>query len=435
VAAALLASPAAGQTLNDGALRVRALTTPGLAFPTGLAFVGEGDILVLQKNDGKVRRVLDGAMQPGDVLDVPVNAESERGLLGIAVRPGVTPPQVYLYYTEAAVDGGAPLGNRVYRYLWNGAALVSPQLVLDLPVLAGPNHDGGVIAFSPDGELHVVIGDLNRNGQLQNFVGGPRPDDSGVILRVEPDGAPVPGNPFTPYCSLTTTLTCGGAGDCPGAESCVTEVARYYAYGVRNSFGLAFDPVTGELWDTENGPGSYDEVNLVAAAFNSGWEQLMGPDARDPQSVGDLWDVPGAGSTYSDPEFSWNATVAPTAILFPHGSTWGPAHDDAIVVGDTNTGRLYRFELTPARDAFVLAGDLADRVLDPGDDASPIVFGQGFGVVTDMEKGPDGDVYVVSLSAGRIYRISGPATGPRFFRAHGETRSDASRGPRARVRP
>jgi hypothetical protein len=66
------------------------------------------------------------------------------------------------------------------------------------------------------------------------------------------------------------------------------QLAKYYAYGVRNSFGLAFDPLTGELWDTENGPDSYDEVNLVLPGFNSGWEKIMGPNSRDPQGVGDL---------------------------------------------------------------------------------------------------------------------------------------------------
>jgi glucose/arabinose dehydrogenase len=423
-----LQAPASAQTVNDGMLRVTALTTPGLSLPTSMAFVADDDILVLQKNDGRVRRVLGGVLQSGNVLDVAVNAASERGLLGIAVRPGSTPTEVFLYYTEAASEDGAPLGNRVYRYTWNGVALVSPALILDLPVLSGPNHDGGVIFFSPEGLLHAVIGDLNREGQLQNFPNGPPPDDSGVILRVEPDGSAAAGNPFTPYCSATTTQTCNVTLDCPGSETCVTAVARYYAYGVRNSFGLTHDPVTGEVWDTENGPGSYDEVNHVPAGFNSGWLPIMGPDARDAQSPSDLWDVPGAASTYSDPEFSWQSTVAPTGIFFPFASTWGPGYDDKLLVGDNNTGRLYLFQLNGTRDGLVLTGDLADLVLDDGDDDSQILFGQGFGVVTDIEKGPDDHVYVVSLSAGTIYRISGPAVGPQFFRAEGGSPGPPSPG-------
>ena len=167
--------------------------------------------------------------------------------------------------------------------------------------------------------LYAMIGDLNRNGQLQNNAGGAAPDDSSVILRVNSDGTPAAGNPFTPYCSVTTTQTCTIDANCPAGQTCRTQVARYYAYGIRNSFGMAIDPVTGALWDTENGPADYDEVNRINPGFNSGWNQIMGPDSRDPQGVGNLFNMPGAGSTYSDPEFSWLATIAPTAILFPRG--------------------------------------------------------------------------------------------------------------------
>src|SRR5262249_26110200 len=150
--------------------------------------------------------------------------------------------------------------------------------------------------------LHVVIGDLNRNGQLQNFPNAAAPDDTSVILRVKQDGTPAPGNPFVPYCSITTSMTCPSGTGCPGGETCLTQVARYFAYGVRNSFGLTIDPVTGSLWDTENGENDYDEVNLVLPGFNSGWEQIMGPDSRDPQGLADLFNMPGGASAYSDPE-------------------------------------------------------------------------------------------------------------------------------------
>ena len=111
-----------------------------------------------------------------------------------------------------------------------------------------------MIAFGPDGKLYIAIGDLNRNGQLQNNATG-APDDSSVILRLNDDGTVPSDNPFFDQ---------GG------------ELAKYFAYGIRNSFGMAFDPVTGKLWDTENGPNSYDEVNLVEAGFNSGWRELWG---------------------------------------------------------------------------------------------------------------------------------------------------------------
>src|SRR4029077_15403636 len=136
------------------------------------------------------------------------------------------------------------------------------------------------------------------------------PDDTSVILRLQQDGSPAPGNPFIPYCSLTTTQTCPSGMGCPTGETCISAVARYFAYGIRNSFGLAFDPVTGQLWDTENGPTSYDEINLVSPGFNSGWNQIMGPDSRAPLGTADLFNVPGGASSYSDPEYSWLSPVA-----------------------------------------------------------------------------------------------------------------------------
>src|SRR4030095_871864 len=244
-----------------------------------MAFIGPGDILVLQKSDGRVRRVINGVLQPDQVLDVSVDNASERGLLGIALHPNFpVTPFVYLYYTQSSTPGdssGSPLANRVYRYIWNGSALVSPSLILDLPVTPGPNHNGGAMTFGPDGKLYIVIGDLNRDGQLQNFPAGAGPDDTGVILRINDDGSIPMDNPF---------FSQGG------------KLARYYAYGVRNSLGLAFDPLTAELWDTENGPDRYDEINLVLPGFNSGWERIMGPVDRDAEGKGDLVHFPGSPS-------------------------------------------------------------------------------------------------------------------------------------------
>jgi glucose/arabinose dehydrogenase len=413
-----------GQTVDDPTLGITALSTTGLTQPTSMAFLGPDDILVLEKGTGRVRRVLAGVLQAADVLDVHVNSIGERGLLGIAINTE-TPPQVFLYYTEASgMDGGTPLGNRVYRYTWNAGlgVLESPQLILDLPVFPGFNHNGGVVLLGPPGVgsvadgrlLHAIIGDVGRNGQLQNNPVGAAPDDSSVILRVEQDGSAAAGNPFVPYCSVTTTQTCPGGGGCPGGETCITQVARYYAYGVRNSFGIAIDPVTGALWQTENGPELWDEVNFVVPGMNSGWNQIMGPDALDPQNVTDLFDMPGAGSTYSDPEFSWMDTNAPTAIVFPNGSSLGAAYDDVALVADGN-GFLYRFPLNGLRDGFDFSAfpDLQDLIADDVTQQNQLRIGQGFGVITDLEMGPDDHLYLVSLTLGRIYRISGgPACAP-----------------------
>ena len=395
------------QTVDDAALVVETVAT-GLIQPTTMAFVGPDDILVLQKANGQVRRIVNDVLMGAPVLDIDVNSQSERGLLGIAVDPA-NGTDVFLYYTKAdGFDGASALSNSVYRYEWSAASgmLENPNLLIDLAATGNSSHNGGILLVD-DQHLFVVIGDLGRNGQLANFPTGPPPDDTAVILRLLHDGSAAPGNPFAPYCSSTTGTTCTIDDDCPGAETCVIEVASYWASGVRNSFGMAQDPVTGDLWNTENGPDTYDEINRVTAGANSGWERIMGPESRNIQGPNDLFDIPGAGSGYVDPVFSWFNTVAPTAIVFPNGSRLGRAYDDVALVGDNKNGRIYRFPLNEARTGFDLSGfpDLQDLVADNSAEAELLGWGADFGIVTDLEIGPDGALYVVSLTQGAIYRI------------------------------
>jgi glucose/arabinose dehydrogenase len=222
--------------MTDPALKVR-LVVSGLSSPTTMAFIGADDFLVLQKNDGKVRRVIGGVLQPAAVLDLNVDSQSERGLLGIAVHPNFPlTPYIYLYLTESGSGVGSNNGvaNRVYRFSWNGSALTAPNtLIADLPMTPGPNHDGGVMTFGPDGKLYIVIGDLNRDGRLQNNPSGAAPDDTSVLLRLNDDGTVPSDNPF---------FSQGG------------NVAKYFAYGIRNSFGMVFDPVTGSCGTRRTAP-------------------------------------------------------------------------------------------------------------------------------------------------------------------------------------
>jgi glucose/arabinose dehydrogenase len=388
------AGAASGATINDPTLQVQEIVS-GLNAPTTMAFVGAGDILVLEKNTGRVRRVLNGTLQGSPVLDVHVDTASERGLLGIALHPNFpATPHVYLYFTESSMasdTSGFAAGNRVYRYTWDGVGgtLGSPLLIQDLPVNPGPNHDGGVIIFGPDGKLYIIIGDLNRNGKLQNNANDPDPPDrTSVILRLNDDGTTPVDNPFV------------GQG---------AELEKYYAYGIRNSFGMAFDPQTGKLWDTENGPSSYDEINLVEPGFNSGWNKIMGPDSRDAQNTSDLFSLP--GSQYADPKFSWLNPVGVTAIAFLDTDALGAQYQGDAFVGDVNNGRIYRFQLNAMRNNFVLGGALADGVGDSGGELTPLIFAGGFSGVTDLKVGPDGRLYVVSIGNGRIYAIT---AAPRF---------------------
>ncbi|HSD04346.1 MAG TPA: PQQ-dependent sugar dehydrogenase, partial [Nitrosopumilaceae archaeon] len=331
----------------------------GLSLPTTMSFVGD-DLLVLEKNTGKVRLVRDGILQEKEILDLSVSNNSERGLLGITTENST----IYLYLTESTGDGKTPLGNRIYQYTWNGNELVNPILIKDLPATPGPNHDGGAMVTGLYGDVYAVIGDLNRNGVLQNYPSG-EPDDTSVIIRIIPDDV-------------------------------------YYAIGVRNSFGLAIDPVTGNLWDTENGQNDFDEINLVLQNFNSGWEKIMGPATED-----DLSALPGFDAyVYSDPEFSWQEVVAPTALSFIDSDNL-KAYQNSLFVGDCNYGNLYKFELNENRDGFVFTdSNLSDNVANANESLEEIVFGTGFGCITDMEIGPDGFLYIVSLSDGVIYKIT-----------------------------
>jgi len=357
----------------------------GLSSPTSMVFL-DNNILVLEK-EGSVRLVSDGVLREEPVLQVPVNTENERGVLGVAFDKDSN--SVFLYYTEAD-----PLRNRIYKYQWNGQSLVNPTLLLDLPGETGPNHDGGKIVIGPDGYLYAVIGDLNHDGQLQNFPDGPPPDDTSVILRVNlEDGSAAPDNPL--------------------ANSGDDALSKYYAYGIRNSFGMDFDPVTGNLWDTENGPASYDETNLVRPGFNSGWQTVMGPISLSGDTKEDLVNFP--GSHYADPLFSWAEPPAVTDIEFLDSSNLGDRYTNNIFVGDINNGNLYFFGVNENRNAIQLdaaqqESGLSDLVVDNEEELSAITFGSGFGGITDIETGPDGFLYVLSYDDGIIYRISPTST-------------------------
>ncbi len=380
-------------TLVDPTLVVEILSPPGVSSPTGMRFLGADDFFLIEKDSGKVKRVHGGAVD--EVLDLGVANDSERGLLGIELHPDFDQNGfVYLYSSVRSVAGdgsGSWSGNRLDRYLWNGSALVvdpsftSFSIPFDSAQANGANHDGGPMHFGSDGKLYLATGDLNRSRIEQNNSAASTSARTGGIYRFNEDGTRPADNPF--------------------ASNPDVLLQSLFAYGVRNSFGLAFDPVTGNLWDTENGPQRMDEINLVASGMNSGWSILMGPEALDPegQTSQDLVNIL-MQSTYSDPEFSFAQPVGITSIAFLAGSALGAGYDDAVLVGDNNTGSLYLFRLTGTRDGFVLSGGLADLVAD-GAERSQVRFGSNFFVTTDIEVGPDGAVYVVSLGQSRIYRI------------------------------
>jgi len=390
-------------TVRDTNLEIE-VVAEGLEFPTSMAFLGPDDILVLEKEKGTVQRIVNGKILPEPLLDVNVATSQERCMCGVAVSskhiPGHT--YVFLYYTEAEsadaediTEGKEPIGNRLYRYELVNNKLVNPKIILDLPSTPGPRHNGGAIMIGPDNNLYIPVGDVDGSfkdpefeTQTQNYPDGVEPDGRSGILRFTQDGNPVPNG--------------GVIGD-------GYPLNLYYAYGVRNSFGINFDPVTGNLWDTENGPEHGDEINLVEPGFNSGWVQVQGmssdKEEDDGFNIDDLVDFDGKGK-YSDPEFEWRQTLGPTAILFLHSDRLGSQYQNDIFVGSIVTGNIYHFDLNEDRTQLVLAGELEDKIAETRETGQEqIVFGEGFAGVSDLEVGPDGYLYIVSLGQGKIFSI------------------------------
>jgi glucose/arabinose dehydrogenase len=486
-------------------LGVRPAAT-GLNTPIGLAFLPDDRGLVLEKNTGRVLVVSEGAVQ-GTAIDLAVNNTSERGLLGIALHPNFASNNyVYLFWSckapppppenpfsptltecadipELGADTNpfspadllaAPLlGNRVDRFVWDDA---TSTLTFDLnliklrsfqndgaPVPGGQgddeqpsrgNHDGGIIRFGPDGKLYVMFGDAGRRGQLQNLpsgptptglgatvpddqFGGPQPDDAhftGVILRLNDDGTTPADNPFF------------GVGAAMGGEV-GANIQKVFAYGIRNSFGMAFDPLSGNLWEQENGEDAFDELNLVEPGMNSGWIQIIGPASRvaefkeiettslhhetfpnlqqfrwGPERIADtpaealsrLFVLP--GSHYSDPEFSWKHVLAPAAIGFLNSRKLGPQFEGDLFVGfsvndDPLGGGLMRFNLTGNRKRIGVDDPrLEDRVADnvtfhDTTESESLIVGRDFGIVTDIQTAPNGNLLVESLDTGTVYEV------------------------------
>ncbi|HSE81113.1 MAG TPA: PQQ-dependent sugar dehydrogenase [Gaiellaceae bacterium] len=488
VGALALAQAAQAQTpeVLDPELAVR-VAASGLSQPTGMAFIGENDILVNQKANGQVRRVTNGVLQPDPVLDLAVNFQSERGLLGMALDKRFrVNGWVYLYWTQSStgvdtnVNDEVPLlGNRVDRFVWNGSTLTFDRNVIMLraaqpavPATPGPaqnaagNHDGGVLRVSPDdGKLYIFIGDVGRRGWTNNLrcgpatfydcppsspltddiFGGPMPDDAhltGVVLRLNPDGTAPRWNPFFRYGAEVG----GEVGE---------NIQKIYAYGFRNGYGMAFDPVGHRLWEAANGDDTFSELELVEAGMNSGWIQIMGPVSRvaqfktiettmgpttDPFAPNgyfglqqnrwlptNIADTPAEalsrlqlfpGAHYSDPELSWVYEVGPAAIGFLDGKGLGNEYKNDLFMGGSRNflegGHLFRFDLTGNRKGIDVSDPrLEDLVADNLHkwnivESESLLFGRNFGIVTEILTGPNGNLFLLSNQAGAIYEIYRP---------------------------
>ena len=265
--------------------------------------------------------------------------------------------------------------------------------------------------------------------------GGPQPDDAhftGVIVRLNDDGTVPSDNPFF------------SAGAAMGGEV-GANIQKIFAYAIRNSFGMAFDPVAGNLWAEENGEDAFDELNLIEPGMNGGWIQIMGPADRIAEYKG--IEKPRPSTTRTSPTHSssggapsgsptrrrrrcggcsccparttatpsWKHVLAPAGMGFVSGRALGPQFLGDLFVGfavpEPLGGPLFRFNLTGNRNKIAVDDPrLEDRVADnltfhDLTESESLLIGRDFGIVTDIETGPNGNLFVVSLSDGAIYEI------------------------------
>jgi aldose sugar dehydrogenase len=433
----------------------------GLESPTSMTFLDENRILVLEK-EGKVKEIIDNNVMDIPVLNIPskVDHRFERGMLGIAISTNRqndekgdeddteevnTSRYIFLFYTEKIPDSDKDdecvsndcrtngfVANRLYRYQLEDNKLVDPKLVLEIPGSKGNRtfiHIGGALVMGPDNYLYLTAGDGKGcrdyqtcvesihegplGAETANIQGGVKATGMGGILRI----------PM-------------GEGELVYSEGILGDeypLNLYYAYGIRNSFGIDFDPVTGRLWDTENGPAFGDEINLVEPGFNSGWAKIQGVwpitnyslinpslstgsqkgffvDDSNNESEYDfvadnLIDFDRKGK-YSEPEFMWNVTVGVTALEFISSDQLGNKYENDILVGTFNDdGVIYHFDLDDDRKEILLDGPLKDRVANSYEELQQVVFARGFGAISDIEIGPDGYLYILSISKGKVYKI------------------------------
>ena len=355
----------------------------GFSQPISMTFLGN-DMLILEKNTGHVKLIRNNLVISEPLLDFDVASTNESGLLGITS----VNDDVYIYVTES--ENGKTIGNNIYRYTWNGNDLINPKLMNSLSS-ESTWHNGGSMTANLEGEVFAVIGDQidenfkNEFRLLQNHNNGDF-DDSGIIVKV----------------GYNSEITQPKFDENP--------LLHYYAIGIRNSFGLTVDPLNGNLWDTENGPTDYDEINFVEPGFNSGWEIVSGPINEEKKSKLLSFD----GFEYSDPEFSWERTIAPTGIEFVKSELFS-SYDNHILVGACGTGQLFKFKLNDDRTGLKFSTphlqDLVANLIENEsgekefESLDEIIFGDGFGCITDIKFGPDGFLYIISITDNSIYRI------------------------------
>ena len=390
-------------TVNDSNLQVVQVIS-NLSMPTTIAFLGPDDFLMLQKG-GTVFRVTNGTLSSHPLLNVSVGTGITQGMLGVAISKNseFNATYVFLYYTESLKNQThvqnqtsvfEPLENRLYRYELVNGKLVSPKLLTVLPAKQGFMDNGGYLRIGPDNNVYFSVGAITASDisavqtLTQNFVNGTPVDGRAGILRVTQEGDPV--------------LSKEGHGLLGDSSP----LNLYYGYGLKDSFGIDFDPLTGNLWDAEPGRIISDEINLIVPGFNGGFEALQGPSTYVPAAPADLVYFNGTGK-YRDPEFVWTQKVVPVGLKFLTSNKLGEKYENDIFVGSFLNGKIYHFDLNENRTHLVVPAPFVYKQMATWNStgSEDITFGDGFGGISSLNVGPDGYLYVISFINGAIYKI------------------------------
>lgn len=370
-----------------------------------MTFLEKDDILILEKNNGTVKRIVSGKIYDRPLIDLNVSNIGERGLVGIAAskfdQKGTNNQKttVFLLFTESPQGDGfdrvrkISVGNSLYKFdlSEDGTKLINGKLLMKLPRTERIWHYGGKMKIGPDNNLYFTVGDLAefKHSKITNTNNSIEPDGRAGILRIMQNGD-----------AVKDGFSLGDK----------HPLNKYFAYGIRTSFGLDFDPVTGYLWDSEVGPAYGEEINLVKPGFNSGWSKVQGYwepiEMPDDFVRGNFTLIPKDlfvfnNTRYSPPELTHLNHTTFTAIKFLDSDKLGKNYKNTLFVAEFNTGKLYNFKLTENRTSLLLdSKDTTDKIANTNEELDPYLFAEGFGGIVDIQVGPDGYLYVLSLYHG-----------------------------------
>jgi len=316
--------------------------------PAGFTFLPDGRIIYGERDSGRVILLNPKTGHLSVMYTITkVRSNGEQGLLGLAVDPGwPNKPFVYAYATRQVKS----LQNQILKIRVEQGKGVSQKIIWRLNTTAGTYHDGGHIDFGPDGKLYAVVGEGHNSANAQDLT-----KDAGKVLRMNRDGSVPKDNPF--------------------------KDSLIFTYGLRNSFGFAFDPESGTLWETENGPECVDEINVEEAGENHAW----GPHETCSGSAPDNTNQDGPEPRIM-PLRWFTPTIAPTGLAFCESCGIAEA-DGALFFGANNTGEIREIRLTADRKGV----------------ASMSVVLDFSSAVLSMQAAPNGGVYFSSSNA--IYHL------------------------------